>query len=109
MLYHYAILACMDESDLTRRKAPLVFKHRPIDIDKIGKLNTAIHNTNWAQIITKEHISDSYRSFIDFFNKVIDECIPIQKVVIPYRSVIREPWMTTDLLKQSKKTAISVS
>ena len=93
----------MGESDGTSRKEPLVFKHRPIDVDKIDQLNTAINNTNWAQIITNEHISDSYRSFIDYLNKLIDECIPIKKVVIPYRSVIREPCVTADLLKLSKK------
>ena len=54
---HYAILVCMGESDLTRRKEPLVYNHLLIDINKIGKLNTAMHNTNWAQIFTKEHIA----------------------------------------------------
>ena len=53
---HYAILACIGESYLTRRKEPQVFKHRPIDIDKIDKLNTAVLNTNWAQINTNKHI-----------------------------------------------------
>ena len=37
---HYVTLSCMGESDGTRRKEPLVFKHRPIDIDKIEYCHT---------------------------------------------------------------------
>ena len=87
---------------------PLIFNCRPIDIAKIDKLNTAIHDTNWAQIISSKHISDCYKNFICYFNKLIDECIPLKRVVIPYRSVIREPWMTADLLKQSKRFNICI-
>ena len=51
-------------------------------------------------------MSKSYDNFIEHFGKVLDEHARVRKIVIPHTSIIREPWMTSDLLKSSSKRDI---
>ena len=40
------------------------------------------------------------------FRRILDECAPIKETIIPYISRIREPWMTTGLMKSSRKRTL---
>ena len=62
-------------------KAPLVFTH--------------IH------VLHGVGVSDSYDCFIKYFNNILDE--QAKTIVIPHRSIIREPWVTPGLIKSSRK------
>ena len=97
----------MGKSQVTNAKAPLTFCHRPIDSSQLCNMTNTLNSTNWEDIIGGESdVSKSYDNFIDHFGKVLDEHVPMRKIVIPHRSIIREPWMTSDLLKSSRKRDI---
>ena len=51
-------------------------------------------------------LDDCYDIFITHFKRILDECAPIKETIIPYRSLIREPWMTTGLMKSSRKRTL---
>ena len=73
-------------------------------------MTSILHSTNLEAIIGGESdVSKSYDNFIEHFGKVLDEHTPVMKIVIPHRSFIREPWMTSDLLKSSSKRDIIYS
>ena len=85
---------------------PLVFSHRPIGPVEFAKLNTTISSIDWRDLLTDEQVSDCYDTFITHFQRILDECAPMKETVIPYRHIIREPWMTTGLMKSSRKRTL---
>ena len=104
---HLPIITGMGKSQVTNAKAPLIFCHRPIDSSQLCNMTNTLNSTNWEDIIGGESdVSKSYDNFIEHFGKVLDEHVPMRKIVIPHRSIIREPWMTSDLLKSSRKRDI---
>ena len=97
----------MGKSQVTNAKAPLIFYHRPIDSSQICNMINILNLINWEVIIGGESdVSKSYDNFIEHFGKVLDEHVPVRQIVIPHREIIREPWMTSDLLKSSRKCDI---
>ena len=96
----------MGKRPVKKVKQPLVFSHRPIGPVELAKLNTTISSIDWRDILTDGQVSDCYDIFITHFKRILDECAPIKETVIPYRSLIREPWMTTGLMKSSRKRTL---
>ncbi len=66
-----------------------------------------MQNAPWYDILPSENVSESYDKFINHFKKLLDVAIPETKTTIPYRSIIKQPWMTPGLCKcSSKKTKL---
>ena len=96
----------MGKRTVNKVKQPLVFSHRPIGTVELAKLNTTISSIDWRDILTDGQVSDCYDTFITHFKSILDECAPMKETVIPYIYLIREPWMTTGLMKSSRKRTL---
>ena len=66
-------------------------------------LKHALNTTPWHDILNKEDVNDCYNTFIDKFTGILDTCVPIKTKTIPRKFVTRESWMTSGLLKSSRK------
>ena len=99
---HFPIISCMGKTAATSCKTP-----RPIDLTQIDNITKNLNSTNWETFFNGNvDVSESYDNFIEHFSKILDEHAPLRKAVIPASYVIRESWMTTDLLKASRKLDI---
>jgi len=67
----------------------------------INNIITSLTNSNWAvlDIMTSE---EGYNYFIDILSQVIDKFAPEKEVIIHQKHIIREPWMSSGLLKSSQ-------
>ena len=103
---HYPIITCMGTKVKDSKKAPLIFEHRPTNTHQIDILRNELHSTVWDDIFLGGNVSECYNIFISHFQKLLDECIPIQKCIIPRRRVIKQAWLTPGLVKSSRKCQI---
>ena len=86
-----------------RTSLSFVFSHIPIDTTKLGKLAEALTRTDWVNVLAGKSVSECYDAFIQHFNVLMDEYIPVKRTEIPHRSIVREPWMTPGLMKSFRK------
>lgn len=100
---HFPVLACMGQKSFHKKKEPLVFYHRPLQQERLQCLNNAIYSTNWNTITRGLNVSDSYDAFTGKLTNLIDEHVPERMSKIPWKAVLREPWMTSGLLKSSSR------
>ena len=100
---HLPIIVCMGKNPEVKQKKPLTFNYRPMKCEQISKISDALKETDWSSLLHHNNVSKNSDSFIQHFRNIIDNCAPEKQVVIPFRSIIREPWMTPGLLKSSKK------
>ena len=57
----------------------------------------------WHDVLGQSNASDKLECFHNKVMDVINEVSPERTICIPYRKIIREPWMTPGLKKCSKK------
>ena len=72
---------------------------RNTNTDNIKTFNRKIQSLNWEEIINCNDCQIAYSQFHDLFIKYYDECFPLKKVKLNYKS--RKDWLTVGL-----KTAI---
>ena len=72
---------------------------RNTNTDNIKTFNRKIQSLNWEEIISCNDCQIAYSQFHDLFIKYYDECFPLKKVKLNYKS--RKEWLTVGL-----KTAI---
>ena len=100
---HFPVIVCMGKTKRISRKEPLVFTYRPIGSEQVTKMRHELSNICWSEILHNEHVDRSYGIVIDKLWNVIDTCAPEKTTTIPHKSVIREPWMTSGILRSSRK------
>ena len=101
---HFTVLAFIGiSSNIISKKEPLEFKYRPLNQNSINAICVELENTDWNAILNNEQLDACYEAFLLRFNSIIDTHAPIKNVTIPYKAIIREPWMTSGLIKSSKK------
>ena len=83
-------------------KKPVTVKSRKLSNDNITKINNVLSNLNW-EYLNNCNNEDRYNSFITTLNNVLDDIAPVKDIVVRYKHVIRQPWMTKGLLKSSLK------
>ena len=62
-----------------------------------------LSETDWDANLHSENIDQSYQEFMTTLTKALDTHAPITKTTIPFKQVIRQPWMTSGLIKCSRK------
>ena len=105
---HYPIITCMGKRKAKVSKEPLVFQQRMIGPEQINNVSTDIKNTHWDQIMGHKTVNECHNAFIDRILKILNTHAPTKIISIPYRAILREPWMTAGLLKSSHTKATSL-
>ena len=93
----------MGKKGKTQTREPLTFYNRHIGAEQITKISKLLSETDWDANLHSENIDQSYQDFIATLTKALDTHAPITKTTIPFKQVIRQPWMTSGLIKCSRK------
>jgi len=85
-----------------KEKVPLNFTYRPLDDERIFKIQRQLHQMDWSQLDNLP-INNAFESFTNILLKTLDTFAPLKDVTIPHKNIIRDPWITPALLVSSKK------
>ena len=97
---HFPVLSCFGNKCHNGKK-PLVFKTRKMTTNVLNMIKTALSQTSW-DCCNGFDANDTYNYFIGKLNSLIEQYAPLKTVRIPHKHIIREPWMSTALIKSSK-------
>ena len=100
---HFPILIGMGSRQVAKRKEPLIFTQRKIGPHQIQKITDALITTQWNNVFLYRDIDRSYNQFLAHFTNILNLYAPLTKTKIPYKSIMRESWMTKGLIKSSRK------
>ncbi len=103
---HFPVLTCMGKRDDHRKKDPLSFTTRKMGPNEIQKISESLKYFDWDQMFSQNGVDECYNNFIDYLTVLLDTHAPLTVTTIPHRSIIREDWMTSALIKSSKKKEI---
>ena len=67
--------------------------------DNISHLKQKLSQENWNDILHGIDAECDYNMFIERFNKLYDECIPLKKYKVNRRKIPQSPWITKGILK----------
>ena len=67
--------------------------------DNISHLKQKLSQENWNDILHGTDAECDYNMFIERFNKLYDECIPLKKYKVNRRKIPQSPWITKGILK----------
>ena len=81
------------------RKA-LIFEQRPFNENNLARISLELQQVDWS-LMTNMNVNEAYCHFIEKINQIVDEIAPIKQVKIPSHRIIRDPWMSSGLLKSS--------
>ena len=57
-------------------------------VDNINKFKKRLSEVKWQEILDNNDANDDYNTFIEQFNKVYDECIPLKKCTINRKKIL---------------------
>ena len=72
---------------------------RPMDDDKITNITNELNNIDWA-VMDHLNIDDAYTLMVSKIQNAL------KTIKIPYKKILRQPWMTPALLKSSQTKRI---
>jgi len=98
---HLPILSLTGHKDI-KNKEPLTFTYRPLTDDSVSAILNELYDFDWDMLDNFNNIDESYNTFSNIFNTIIDKHAPIKTKTIAPSQVIREPWFSKGLLKSSK-------
>ena len=65
----------------------------------IKRMKEKLSNINWQNELNNQDVNDDYGKFINMFNVVYDDCIPLKKYKCNNRKDPKFPWISKGLLK----------
>ena len=83
------------------KKAPKYIVCRPMDEEKFININNDLNNIDWA-IIDNLDIDDAYNLMVSKILNALNSHAPEKTIKISYKNILRQPWMTSALLKSSR-------
>ena len=69
----------------------------------LAKIETDLNNIDWPGLLTDLDTNDSFNSFHNTLTDSIDRHAPEKTRKIGKRSIIRDPWITTGILRSLKQ------
>ena len=75
---------------------------RDLSMKNLARLQERLHNTTWNHITSCDDVDTAYDIFIQEFTQIFDAECPEKTSQIKTKSLL-SPWMTTGLLKSSKR------
>ena len=86
-----------------QKREPLEIVGRNLKDPKIKEINSILNEINWHDVLGQSNGSDKFECFHDKVMDIINDVSPERIICIPYRKIIKEPWMTQGLKKCSNK------
>ena len=79
-----------------------IFKRNHSDVN-INKFRQKLSDIEWQNVINNNDVNDDYTKFIEKFNILYDECIPLKKCTVNRKKDPLSPWISKGLLKSINK------
>ena len=83
-------------------KGQKTVKHRKLDSLAFDKINQDINGENWPELLSKLDANDSFNLFNEKLITSIDNHAPEKTLKLGRKSLIRDPWITTGILRSLK-------
>ena len=99
---HYPIMVTYDKLKPTNTKDPLKFKCRPMNDNNVARINEYLNNMNWTNLETLD-TNQGFEVFMSSITDAINLFAPEKTITITPKNILRNPWMTPDLVKDSHK------
>ena len=99
---HFPCLVIVKQVNCSK-KEPLTITSRQLKEKNISLINHELENIDWHTLLKSESVSDNFELFHSKIMQVVDRISPEKNYTIPAKKVIKEPWLTTGLLKCVKK------
>ena len=96
---HFPCLAMITDTGI-ENKNPLVFKARKITSESIENINQNLADCDWASLDNLD-AELCYDTLLHNVTNCLDIECPEKTIVIPYKNIIKEPWMTGGLIKSA--------
>ena len=71
--------------------------------DNIAKFKQRLIDVKWQEILDNNNANDDYNKFIETFDTLYNECVPLKKCTNNRRKEPMSPWITKGLLKSINK------
>ena len=94
---HLPILTCFGE-DTKKKRTPLVFKTKIMNDTVMSQITNELNSIDWTYLHELD-TNAAYSSYTTKLNATINKFSVEKTIKIPYKKIIREPWMTLGLLK----------
>ena len=69
----------------------------------INKFKQRLSDVKWQDELNNNDANDDYNKFVETFEIIYDECIPLKKCNVNEKKVPLSPWITKGLLKSINK------
>jgi hypothetical protein len=98
---HLPVFLFSGKPTMRQNKEPLIFRHRQLNDTAIQNISYSLDSTDWSYLHGL-NIDQAFCSFSDKLNDAIDNFAPEKTVTIPFKLIIRDPWVTKGILKSSR-------
>ena len=98
---HLPIFMFVENNNIVEKKQPLIIKKRKMNDNIFEQIRNRLYMVNW-QFLEDLEVNDAYTQMMGKINSILDACAPEKIYKIPASHVIRDPWMTTGILKSSR-------
>ena len=78
-------------------------KTRAFTDSAIANINTQMINMNWNELLDDKDVNTGFNILHDKLMKTIDEYAPEKEKRINHKKIVRDPWITTSLMKSLTK------
>lgn len=90
--------------NLNSKRSPMKIKSRKVNESALHNMNNDLLHKNWIEEFAKcKDLNSRYEKFVDTVYRSLDTHAPIKEKCISPRNIIHTPWMTPELLKNTKK------
>ena len=93
---------CMPMKSQIKHNQKYVYK-RKICNENINNFKQRLSKVKWKEILNNINVDDDYNMFIETFDNLYDECIPLKKCTLKKKKDPLSPWITKGLLKSINK------
>ena len=98
---HLPVFLFSGKATKQKCKDPLTFKYRQLNHPALCKIQSSLVDIDWDELYHM-NVDDAYNSFSDQLQQTIDKFAPEKSACIPYKCIIRDPWVTKGILRSSK-------
>jgi hypothetical protein len=99
---HLPIFLCSGKAPKRKNRDPLIFKHRQVNANVLHNITNVLSETDWTHLLDV-NVNQAFLNFSDKLSDTMNYFAPEKIIKIPYKFVIRDPWVTKGIMKSSNK------
>ena len=87
---------------IKNKKNSLTFDTKKLDENFLPDIKNEL-TINWNQFLLGKDVNESYQLFHTKLTSTLNKFTEEKKIKIPYKKIIKEPWLTKGIIKSNKK------